>query len=236
MDALTLYEKTFLILGSQLALTWLSTLILIGLLRRQYHAQSRWVGGSIGMDGKLDLHLDWYYVKPWFYALLSLNFGAFLILLFFARHDLSYGIPLFSLWSVLGGLSLALCLVSVDENLGGRVLGLTALITLAAGLVGSRSGIDFSPLREPLFNALLLLIAIGIFRLFVAIGGWLRRLVALMGIAVFTGYLLHDFHKLSRLNREEAANSWETAMSLAISIYLDVINLFLDLLDLLSTK
>lgn len=236
MDSLSLYEKTFLILGSQLALTWLSTLLLIGRLRRLYHARSAWVGGSIGTNGQLDLHLDWSSVKPWFYTLLALDFGVFLILLFFGRHDLSYGVPLFSLWSVLGGLLLALCLVSVDENLGGRVLGLTALITLAAGLIGSRSGIDFSSLRGPLHSALLLLIVIGILRLFVAIDGWLRRLIALAGIAVFTGYLLYDFHKLSRLNQMEAANDWEVAMSMAISIYLDILNLFLDLLDLLSTR
>lgn len=234
MDALSLYEKTFLILGSQLALTWLSTLALIGLLRRHYHARAAWVGGAINRHGQLDLSLDWHYVKPYCWTLLVLYIGSFFALAFFGRHDLAYGLPLFSLWSVLGGLTLALCLVAVDENLGARVLGLTALITFAAGLIGARSGIDFAPLRAPLFAALLLLVAIGILRLFVAIDGWLRRLLALLGIVVFVGYLLYDFHHLNRLAAQAGANTWANAIHMTIEIYLDIVNLFLKLLRLLS--
>ena len=50
----------------------------------------------------------------------------------------------------------------------------------------------------------------------------------------FTGYLLYDFHRLGQLNDLAAANSWNIALRTSISLYLDVINLFLDLLDFLS--
>jgi len=36
------------------------------------------------------------------------------------------------------------------------------------------------------------------------------------------------------LSEDAAANTWSAAMRIAISIYLDIINLFLQLLDLLS--
>ena len=47
-------------------------------------------------------------------------------------------------------------------------------------------------------------------------------------------YLLHDFHRLSLLSENTAANTWSAAMRISISIYLDIINLFLQLLDLLG--
>ena len=58
--------------------------------------------------------------------------------------------------------------------------------------------------------------------------------MAFFGVVIFTGYLLFDFNRLAQLKAQETSNTWPVAMNLAISIYLDIINLFLDLLDLLS--
>ncbi|HTJ96536.1 MAG TPA: Bax inhibitor-1 family protein [Rhodocyclaceae bacterium] len=229
----TLYAKTFLILGGQLVVTWLSTILMLGWFRRLYYAKTAWVDGETTLDGQLDIDLDWEFVKPYFWALLVLDVVVFFALLNY-RDNMTIGLPLFTLWSVLTGFELALCLVSVDENLGGKVLALTALITLAAGLIGAQSGIDFSFLRGGLFSALLLLIGFGLIRIFFSIPRWIQRLGAFAGVIVFTGYLLFDFNRLSKASAIAAADTWPTAMRLAISIYLDIINLFLDLLDLLS--
>ena len=59
--------------------------------------------------------------------------------------------------------------------------------------------------------------------------------MAFFGVVVFTGYLLYDFNRLEKLNENVGANTWPVAMDLSINIYLDIINLFLDLLDLLSS-
>lgn len=229
----TLYGKTFLVLGSQLGVTWLSTVVLLGIFRNLYYAKVGWLSGGINEDGNLDLDLDWETVKPYFWALLITDFVVFLVLLFYGKSNLLLGIPLFTFWSVLTGIELALCLISVDENLGARVLALTALITFTAGLVGAKSGVDFSYLGHGLFVSLLLLIVYGLVRIIFSIPRWIQRLWALVGVTVFTGYLLYDFHRLSLLNEHAAANSWSAAMRISISVYLDIINLFLKLLDLL---
>ncbi len=230
----TLYEKTFLILGSQLGLTWLVTVTVLGVFRNLYWSQTNWVTGGVNVDGNLDLDLDWETIKPYFWALLVTDIVVFLALLFYGQSNLHLGIPLFCFWSILTGIELALCLISVDENLGGKVLALTALITFAAGLIGARSGVDFSFLGRGLFLSLLLLIIFGLIRIFFSIPRWIQRLWAFLGVVTFTGYLLYDFHRLSQLSEHVSSNTWSAAMRISISIYLDIINLFLDLLDLMS--
>lgn len=225
----TLYGKTFLILTIQLALTWASTFLFILWLRQRYYARAAWVGGNQLLSGELDLELDWQTVAPWFWLLLGVDVAVFLLLLFVGQHNLAIGLPLFCLWSLLTGIELALALVSVDENLGGKVLALTAMLTFAAFLVGAYAGIDFSFLGSTLFAGLTLVLLGGLYRLLFSISDGWRRLLALFGCAVFVGYLVFDFNRLTRSPR----NDWEKALDLAISLYLDIINLFLHLLDLL---
>ncbi|MBP7488857.1 Bax inhibitor-1 family protein [Azospira sp. APE16] len=225
----TLYGKTFLILTIQLALTWASTFLFILWLRQRYYARAAWVGGNQLLSGELDLELDWQAVAPWFWLLLGVDVAVFLLLLFVGQHNLAIGLPLFCLWSLLTGIELALALVSVDENLGGKVLALTAMLTFAAFLVGAYAGIDFSFLGSTLFAGLTLVLLGGLYRLLFSISDGWRRLLALFGCAVFVGYLVFDFNRLTRSPR----NDWEKALDLAISLYLDIINLFLHLLDLL---
>lgn len=225
----TLYGKTFLILTIQLALTWASTFLFILWLRQRYYARAAWVGGNQLLSGELDLELDWQAVAPWFWLLLGVDVAVFLLLLFVGQHNLAVGLPLFCLWSLLTGIELALALVSVDENLGGKVLALTAMLTFAAFLVGAYAGIDFSFLGSTLFAGLTLVLLGGLYRLLFSISDGWRRLLALFGCAVFVGYLMFDFNRLTRSPR----NDWEKALDLAISLYLDIINLFLHLLDLL---
>ncbi len=147
---------------------------------------------------------------------------------------MALGIPLFTVWSILTGIELALALISVDENLGSKVLAITATITFFAALIGMYSGIDFSFLGILLFGALLLLLIGNLLRLFISIPGANRRVMACFGVIIFTGYLLFDFNRLVKLEERGTANSWYAAMELAIDIYLDMINIFLELLDLLS--
>jgi FtsH-binding integral membrane protein len=94
---------------------------------------------------------------------------------------------------------------------------------------GAYAGIDFSFLGSTLFAGLTLVLLGGLYRLLFSISDGWRRLLALFGCAVFVGYLVFDFNRLTRSPR----NDWEKALDLAISLYLDIINLFLQLLDLL---
>lgn len=229
----TLMAKTFLILGSQLFVTYLGAVVVLKYVHGLYKAGHPAITATENREGQIDLDIDWQFIRLYFFAILVVDIILFLILLFAGQDNLTLGIPVFIGWSVLTGIELALALISVDENLGARVLGITVCITVICALIGMYSGIDFSFLGAILFLALTLLLVANIIRLFVRISRPKQRVMAFFGVLVFIGYLLYDFNRLSQ-KEEVGINSWLVAMDLSISIYLDIINLFLDLLDLLS--
>lgn len=111
----------------------------------------------------------------------------------------------------------------------------TGGMTLITAMVVSVLDIDFSFLGFGLFVALAGLIVMGLLNMFFFKSPLMRLFGSYIGAVVFSLYLLYDF------NRLEAAvasgdTSWETAINLGISIYLDIINLFMDLLDILSSR
>ena len=53
------------------------------------------------------------------------------------------------------------------------------------------------------------------------------------GIIIFTLYLIYDLNRLEKA-MERGDESWGTAVDLAVNIYLDIVNLFLLILEALS--
>lgn len=107
----------------------------------------------------------------------------------------------------------------------------TAAITVIAAFIVFAFNFNFSFLGQALFIALLGLIVIGLLNVFWFKSPLLRLISAYIGAVIFSLYLLYDFDRL----KNAAENfSWETAINISISIYLDIVNLFLDLLQILS--
>ena len=121
------------------------------------------------------------------------------------------------------------------NNIVGLALYGTGGMTLVTAIAVSVLDIDFSFLGLGLFVALAGLIVMGLLNVFFFKSPLLRLISSYLGALIFSLYLLYDFNRL-----EEAVasgdTSWETAIDLAISIYLDIVNLFLDLLDILSSN
>ena len=230
----SLFTKTLSILTLQLAITWATTIIAINWFKKIYLQGKFKISATENEAGELDLELNFHTIKPYFWGLLIIDIIVFLLLLFFGINNLTIGLILFSIWSIITGLELALTLLMVDENLGGKVLAITASITAGAAVIGMYSGIRFGFLGPILFGSLTLLIAANIVRLFISIPRVSQRVMAFFGVFVFIGYLLFDFNQLAEAGKEELANTWSAALWFAIEIYLDIVNLFLQLLDLLS--
>ncbi len=73
----------------------------------------------------------------------------------------------------------------------------------------------------------------GVLNLFIYRSNALRLLSAYCGVIIFSLYLLYDFNILEK--RIAAGDeSWGTAVRIAVRLYLDIINLFLDLLQILG--
>jgi FtsH-binding integral membrane protein len=104
--------------------------------------------------------------------------------------------------------------------------GLTALFIAAFGAYGYATRRDLSGMARGLFWALLALIGFGIVMIFVQIPGG-RIIYSVLGLVIFAGYTMYDFNRLRRAREEQAA-------MIAVSIFLDVFNVFLLLLNLVG--
>jgi FtsH-binding integral membrane protein len=151
---------------------------------------------------------------------------------FISFTDYSIGIKMISLTiaSLSFGPLLGVIMIQMDENDGLRILKLTVVITFLAALIGMYSGLDFSWLGFVLIIPLFLLVTWNFLNIFYNFSGWLKRSMGVFGSAIFTLYLVFDFNRLERA-AENGVNDWNTAFQIGLSIYLDVINLLLELLE-----
>ena len=163
----------------------------------------------------------------WFFSL----FG----MVFLASKSVVIGLSLMTLTSVTFAPLLGVIMLEMDENDGLRAILLTLFITIAAALVGMYSGIDFSFMRTFLFYSLCALILIGLVRIFVGMSSAMIRIKAIAGAILFTLFLVYDFNRLKNLN-DTGVNDWSTALNMAISIYLDILNLLLEILEIMGNS
>ncbi len=212
----TLMSKTFVLLSVSLMFAYLGCLFSQGIFRKLIETQQ---------FGK---------VKAYNWISLILDILIFVVLMF-TRKIMPLNIIFMCLFTLISGFTLGL-ITLVAGNVAQKALGITALTTLVTGLIATYSGLDFAWMGKFLFIGLIGLIIVGIIGLFVRIKGTLGKIYASFGVLIFTGYLLFDFNNLAKLKQVAEANNWETALDFAISIYLDIINLFLYLLQLLSSS
>ncbi|MBP3846547.1 Bax inhibitor-1 family protein [bacterium] len=229
----TLLSKTLFILSISLGFCFLGALGIVKYFRHAYKKGASYVTAKTNELGQIDLMVEPDLLHNIFWPALIVNIITFIILMF-CREIIPLNFFLMSLFTFTDGITIGIVLLEIDENIGIKVTAITAITTLLASLVGMYSGIDFSFLGKFLFFALLGLIVVYIIRLFVSIRGFHRKVIAAIGILIFIGYLLYDFNNLDKAKNIAKLNNWNTALDFSVNIYLDIINVFLQILDLLS--
>lgn len=212
----TLMSKTFVLLSASLLCAYIGCLYSQSIFRKLIETQ------------------QFNKVKIFNYVALGIDI-LFFIILMFTRKIMPLNMIFMALFTFTSGFTLGL-ITLVSGDIAQKALGITALTTLTTGLIATYSSLDFAWLGKFLFIGLIGLIIVGIIGLFVRIKGTLGKIYASFGVLIFTGYLLFDFNNLAKLKQVAASNNWETALDFAISIYLDIINLFLYLIQLLSSS
>jgi FtsH-binding integral membrane protein len=141
------------------------------------------------------------------------------------REQLAIGL-LFGLGLLLG-LAVAPVIADfaeADPSALWQAAGATAAFVAAFGAYGYATRRDLSSWGRTLFWALLGLIVFGIASIFVSIPSS-NIIYAVAGLAIFGGFTIYDFNRLRRA-------SADGAVLIAASIFLDIFNVFLLLLDL----
>ena len=154
-----------------------------------------------------------------------------LIALQFLRNRSPLNLGLLYAFATFEGMALGLILdVYIARGLGAVVLnaaGTTAAITLAAGAYGYTTKRDLSNLGGFLFVGLIGVIVASLVGIFVQLP-LLYVAISAVAAVLFTGFLVFD---LNRVARSRGATEGQ-AILLAVSVYLDILNLFLALLRL----
>ena len=188
---------------------------------------------------KKDLEIEMEYKKPplrkLLYNLTVYWVIALLATTIFANSDLSifFKMTLLTIASISFGPLLGALMISMDENDGLRILKLTVFITFLTAIIGIYSGIDFSSLGYILIVPLLILIIWNLLNVFINFTSASKRIMGFFGSFIFILFLLFDFHRLEQASAN-GTNDWNTAFHIGFSIYLDVLNLLLELLEALG--
>ena len=179
--------------------------------------------------------------RPVFNGLVTLWMITLGLTLFFAATGIAtlIGVILFTIQSLLMGPLLGFIMLEMDENDGYRALKIVFFVTILTGIIGYGDFISFSEsgfLTFFLFFGLLGLIIFNISRAFITMSRKSVRASAIFGAVLFSIFLLYDFNLVRKREGMIDGNTWENAFELAFAIYLDIINLLLEILEAMGNS
>lgn len=106
----------------------------------------------------------------------------------------------------------------------------TAIAVFATASLVFMTDIDFGFMWMFLFVALLILVVVSLLNVFIFKSKIVSLIKAYFWVLIFTGYLIFDFNRLEKMAWDD---SWSAAIDIAMSLYLDIINIFLFILEIL---
>ena len=192
-------------------------------LLKEGYKHAYWGDGSIGLL---------------FFAWAGLLFATTFIVQF-AGINIWLQLIFFSLASLTFGPLLAFIMLEMDENDGFTALKIVLVVTMLTGFIGYRDFISFSD--SNIFGLMLLislfgLLSFNIVRFFKEFSRKTIRMAAIFGSILFSLFLLYDFNLVKKKSMLAINNNWETAVEMAFILYLDVINLLLEILEAMGNS
>ncbi|GAA5885723.1 hypothetical protein JCM5296_000125 [Sporobolomyces johnsonii] len=157
-------------------------------------------------------------------------FGAIVAMLgvYWKRHSSPANIILLGLFTGLEAITLGSVISYFDQAVVLQAMVITTFVFLGLTLFTLQSKYDFSSMGTYLYAFLLVFFFTSIVGIFLPWNQTFDMIMAGMGVLLFSGYILFDTHLLfNRLHVDD----WVVA---CVSLYLDILNLFLQILRLLS--
>jgi len=156
-----------------------------------------------------------------------------LILLNVMIHRQGWNLFLLYLFTFLEGLSIGPLIDSYFRAGAGPIVAQAFLITtvtcIALALYAWTTKADFSKIGHFLFIGLIVIIVASLFNLLLFHSSLLVLIITIAGIGIFCGFMLYDVQRARRM-----PDTLPNAIELTVSIFLNVLNLFLLILRLLS--
>jgi len=185
-------------------------------------------------------YIGFQYIAPLIFATPALMWGIIVLELalvltsrwWSTKRPINYA--LFALFTFITGVTIVPLLASVIYVYGGpgiiiKALIATTLMFTGTAIFGWVTKMDLSGLRGFLFLALIGMIIVGIVGIFVPWSSTFEMIISGFGIILFSGYTMYDIQKLK-------THPQDRALDAALMLYLDIFNLFIYILRLLSAS
>ncbi|KRF64566.1 hypothetical protein ASG99_19890 [Bacillus sp. Soil768D1] len=168
-------------------------------------------------------------VPPSLFLPLAISEIAMLIGAFIMRKKKSIGYTFLYSFTLISGITTYPIIAHYLATAGANVVMLAGVTTTVVfgglAIYATTTKRDLSFLRGMLFAALLALVAISIFNLFSPLSSTAMLIFSFIGILVFSGYILYDFNRMKHYGVTA-----EEVPLMALNLYLDFINLFINIL------
>jgi hypothetical protein len=143
---------------------------------------------------------------------------------------------LFIAYAILNGLTLSMIFFSYELTSIISIFFSTAIMFWLLGLYGSRTKKDLTSLGRLATFGLIGLIIAFVINIFIANSG-LDLILSFVGVIIFTALTAYDVQKIKRLASSLNSNDSGRIVILgALTLYLDVVNLFLNLLRIFGRR
>lgn len=140
---------------------------------------------------------------------------------------------LYLFYTFLTGLTLSLIFVAYEMSSIIIVFLVTALLFGIFALIGKFTKIDLSKFSTYLFMGLIGILILYLINIFIA-NDTINIIGCILGIIIFLGYVAFDIQRI--LKSEGTLENRNLAIIGAFSLYLDFINIFIDLLNLFGNS
>lgn len=171
---------------------------------------------------------DWIQSNVWMMWTSLFGAIAFLILTFWKRKSYPTNLLFLSGFTLLEAYSVSVVVSFYESSIVLKALVLTAGIFIGLTLIACQSKYDFTAWQPYLFIGLWGLILVGFVAMFLPGGGTFELVYSVAGALIFSAYILVDTQLIMRTCHVEEE------IQAAISLYLDIINLFLFILRILN--
>ena len=217
MDSSKIMPKVFLWMFIGLAVTFLT-------------------GSYIANDPSLILDL----FTPLFPGFVLVEFIAELAIVIFLTARIHKMKPttakiMFLLYSLITGLTFASVFIVYDITSIMYVFLATALIMLVFGVIGYTTKMDLTKLSSFLFMAIIGILIMSLINIFVGSEEFSLG-ICIISVIVFVIYIAFDVQKVKQLYEQNALPEENLAIYGALQLYLDFINIFLDLLRIFGNR
>ena len=168
---------------------------------------------------------------PWvYYVAIFAELALVLIASNAARKNSPTALPLFLVYSALNGFTLSFIIALYTQTTVLQAFVSSAAVFFVMALIGVTIKKDLSGMGKALLAALIGIIIASLVNMFIG-SGTMSYVISIISVLIFSGLIAYDNQLIKRVydyNSGNVSDGW--AVSMALNLYLDFINLFLSLL------